>query len=106
MPKYLVQASYSPEGAEGLLKDGGRKRRAAVETAVTALGGSIEAFYFSLGDADVVGIVELPDAVTAAAFSIATNASGAVALTTTPLLSPAEIDEATKKTVNYQPPGE
>ena len=106
MPKYLVQASYSPEGAKGLIKDGGSKRRAAVETAVTALGGSIEAFYFGLGDADVVGIVELPDAVTAAAFSLVTNASGAVALTTTPLLTPEEIDEATKKSVNYQPPGE
>ena len=31
MPKYLFQASYTTEGAKGLLKEGGTKRRAAVE---------------------------------------------------------------------------
>ena len=31
MPEYLIQASYTAEGAEGLLEDGGSKRRAAVE---------------------------------------------------------------------------
>ena len=30
MAKYLVEASYSPEGARGLLKDGGSARRDAV----------------------------------------------------------------------------
>ena len=36
MPKYLFEASYSADGAKGLLKDGGSKRRAAVETLVRA----------------------------------------------------------------------
>ncbi len=31
MAKYLWEASYSPEGAKGLLKDGGSKRRAAAD---------------------------------------------------------------------------
>ena len=57
------------------------------------------------GDADVYVIVEAPDNVTAAAVSLAITASGAVSLKTTPLLSPDEIDQATKKSVTYRPPG-
>jgi hypothetical protein len=29
MPKYLLEVSYTAEGAKGLLKEGGSKRRAA-----------------------------------------------------------------------------
>jgi hypothetical protein len=39
MPKYLFEASYTLEGAKGLIKDGGSKRRAAVEALVKGLGG-------------------------------------------------------------------
>ena len=35
MPKYLIEASYTTEGVKGLLKDGGSKRRAAAEKAIT-----------------------------------------------------------------------
>ncbi|EGX60875.1 hypothetical protein SZN_05457 [Streptomyces zinciresistens K42] len=31
MPKFLIQASYTTEGAAGLLREGGSGRRAAVE---------------------------------------------------------------------------
>ena len=31
MAKYLVQGSYTTEGAKGLIRDGGTKRRAEVE---------------------------------------------------------------------------
>ena len=31
MPKYLVVATYTAEGAKGVLKDGGSKRRQAAE---------------------------------------------------------------------------
>lgn len=106
MPKYLVQASYNAEGVKGLLKDGGSKRRSAVEQSVKALGGRVEAFYFSFGDADSLVIVDVPDNITAAALSFAVNASGAVTLKTTPLLTPEEVDQAAKKSVTYHPPGE
>ncbi len=105
MPKYLVQASYTTEGTKGLLKDGGTKRRAAVEDLMKGLGGKVEAFYYAFGDTDVYAIVEGPDNVTAAAVSLAINASGAVSQKTTPLLTPEEIDQATKKSVSYRPPG-
>ena len=106
MPKYLVQASYSAEGAKGLLKDGGTKRVETVTAAVAALGGTIDGFYYCFGENDVVGIFDVPDDETAAAFSIAIGASGAVRIKTTPLLTAEQIDTATKKTVSYRAPGQ
>jgi uncharacterized protein with GYD domain len=105
MPKYLVQATYTTEGAKGLLKDGGSKRRAVVDKAIGALGGKVESFYFAFGSADVVIIVDLPDAVAAAAVSLSTAATGAVKLKTSPLLTPEEVDAASKKSTGYTPPG-
>ena len=105
MPKYLYQASYTADGAKGLLKEGGSKRRAMVEEMTKAAGGKIEAFYFAFGDSDVYLIVDTPDHATAAAISLAVNASGAVALKTTVLLTPEEVDQAAKKTVKYRSPG-
>jgi uncharacterized protein with GYD domain len=97
MPKYLCQASYTAEGTKGLLKDGGSKRRAAVEEMTKALGGKIEAFYYGFGEPDVFLIVDAPDNASVAAISLAVNASGAVQLKTTVLLTPEEMDAATKK---------
>lgn len=105
MPKYLYQGSYGAEGAKGLVKQGGSKRRAAVEKAAAAVGGRIESFYYAFGDSDVFVIADLPDHASAAAISLAVNASGAVNLKTTVLLSPEEMDAASKKGVNYRPPG-
>lgn len=68
-------------------------------------GGTIEAFYFSFGDDDVIAIGDFPDNESAAAFSFAVNASGAVKIKTTVLMTPEEVYKATKKTVKYRPPG-
>ena len=105
MPKYLIQASYTPEGVKGLLKDGGSKRRAAAAAAVKSLGGNLEVFYFAFGDTDVFAIADAPDNLSAAAVSLAVTASGAVQAKTTVLLTPEEMDQAAKKTVSYRPPG-
>ncbi len=105
MAKYLLKASYNTEGARGLLKEGGTSRRAAVEKVVRDLGGKLEVFYFSFGDEDAIVIADLPDAVAAASLSLAVNAAGAVSLSTTPLLTPEEIDAACKKPPTYRAPG-
>lgn len=105
MPKFLIKASYTQAGAKGLLHEGGSSRKAAVEKMVSALGGKLEAFYFAFGETDVYGICELPDAVTAAAASLAINSSGMVSETIVPLLTPEEIDKACKKSVAYRAPG-
>ena len=105
MAKYLIQASYTSEGAKGLLKDGGSKRRQAAEQAIKNAGGRLEAFYFAFGDADAYVIVDAPDHASIAAASVAINASGSVHTKTVVLLSPEEIDQATKKNVAYTAPG-
>jgi uncharacterized protein with GYD domain len=105
MPKFLVEASYTPEGLKGLLKDGGTGRRKAVEEAVKSLGGKLEAMYFAFGKHDVVTILDVPDNATAAAMALAVNASGGSVTRTTTLLTPEEVDQAIKKTVRYRAPG-
>lgn len=105
MPKYLWQANYSAQGAKGLLKEGGSKRRAAAETALKAVGGKLEAFYFAFGKTDAFIIADVPDNVSVAAASLGINSSGAVVVRTTVLLAPEEIDQAIKKRFIYKPPG-
>jgi uncharacterized protein with GYD domain len=105
MPKFLLKASYTREGVQGLLREGGTGRRSAIEQLAQGLGGSIEAFYFALGEDDVYVIADMPDNVTAVAVSGVVNAAGAVHLTTIPLVTAEEVDEATKKSVDYRPPG-
>jgi uncharacterized protein with GYD domain len=105
MPKYLMEISYTADGAKGLLKDGGSKRRAAAQSAMQSVGGNIEAMYYTFGDNDVIVIADIPDAVSAAAVSITLAASGAVRSKTTVLLGVEEIDAAVKKQGTYTPPG-
>jgi uncharacterized protein with GYD domain len=90
---------------QGILKEGGSSRRDFIGKLLADLGGSLEAFYFAFGDTDVVAIAELPDNEAIAALSMAVGASGAVRVTTTVLLEPEQIDAATKRTVQYRPPG-
>ncbi len=106
MPKYLWQASYTAEGARGLLKEGGSKREKAVEEALKSVGGKLDAFYYSFGDADVFIIADLPDNISVAGASLAVTASGAAVTKTTVLLTPKDIDAACKKHWRYRPPGE
>jgi uncharacterized protein with GYD domain len=105
VPKFLVKASYTADGARGLLKEGGTARREAVRKIVEGLGGKVEAFYYAYGDVDVYIITDLPDAGAGLALTLAVNASGAVRLTTVPLISPEEIDAARQTTVGYRAPG-
>ena len=105
MAKYLLQGSYSADGAKGLLKDGGSKRQAAARALVESLGGKMETLYFAFGQNDIVAIVDMPDAASAAAASLAVGASGALTTNLTVLLTPEEIDQATKKSAKYTPPG-
>jgi uncharacterized protein with GYD domain len=106
MAKYLVQGSYSVEGDKGLLKSGGSARREATAKAMESVGGRVESFYFAFGADDFVVIVDAPDNVSAAAVALTAAASGAVHSRMTVLLTPEEIDQATKKSVAYRPPGQ
>lgn len=105
MAKYLYKASYTPEGTRGLLKEGGSSRKAMVTKMLQEMGGKLEAFYFAVGETDVYAIVDVPDAITAAAASLAINASGTVRIQTVVLMTPEDIDQASKKSIAYRPPG-
>ena len=105
MSKYLYQATYTGAGLEGLLKEGGSKRREAVELAAASLGGTLEAFYYAFGHTDVFAIIDLPDNVSASAFSLLVAAGGGASVKTTVLITAEEVDQATKTTVKYRPPG-
>ena len=105
MPKYLFEARYSPEGAIGLAKEGGTGRRDAVKKHLEDVGGKLESMYFALGEVDCFVIVDLPDNVSAAALSLAVNESGLIASRTIVLLTPEEMDRASKTKVHFRGPG-
>jgi uncharacterized protein with GYD domain len=105
MPKYLWEASYNSEGVKGVVKEGGSGRRDAIEKLVSAAGGTLEVFYFSFGDSDVIVVADLPDEQTATAVALTVNSGGLVSLKTTVLLTPEEVDAAAKQSVDYRPPG-
>ena len=105
MAKYMFEARYNAEGAKGITRDGGSARRAAVAKMAEGLGGKLESFYFALGDVDAYVIVDVPDAVSVVAAALAVNQSGVVTVKTVPLLSPEEVDNAAKRSVDYRAPG-
>jgi len=105
MPKYLVTVNYTPEGAKGVHKEGGTKRRAAATAAAKSLGGKVESFYFCFGDSDAIVVADMPDNVSAAALCLAVTESGAAETSTTPLFSAEDMDAACKKSVGYRAPG-
>lgn len=105
MAKYLWQVSYTVDGIKGLRKEGGSSRVATIKKLVDSRGGKLESFYFAFGDSDVYVIAELAGNVEASAVSLAIGASGAASIKTTVLLSPDEVDAASKVDVGYRAPG-
>ena len=105
MAKYMLKANYTVEGTKGLMKEGGSSRRAAVQKTIEGLGGRMECFYYTMGEADAIVILDVPDVATVAALSLAVNATGGAHVSTTVLLTPEQIDEAAKKSVSYRAPG-
>ena len=106
MAKYLYQVQYKTEGLKGLLKEGGVSRRNHLVKLVEGLGGNLESFYYAFGENDLYAIVDLPDNASSSALSMVVNAAGSVSVKTVVLLTPEEVDTATKKTVAYRPPGQ
>jgi uncharacterized protein with GYD domain len=106
MPKYLFYGSYTQEGYQGLLEEGGSKRIEAAKQALGSVGGSLEAFYFSFGENDYYILVDLPENVTTTAVTLAGNVSGTFSIHGISLLTPEELDKAIKKSVDFRPPGQ
>lgn len=60
MGKYLIKASYTLDGAKGVMSGGGSGRRDAVVQTLSSVGGSLDAFYFGFGDTDAYVVADLP----------------------------------------------
>ncbi len=105
MAKYLAKASYTQQGLQGLLQDGGSKRREVVDKLMTSLGGKVEAFYYAFGDTDLYIIFDAPDNISMATGSLVVAAAGGADVSITVLLTPEEVDEVAKKSAVYTAPG-
>jgi uncharacterized protein with GYD domain len=97
MPSYLVQVAYTPETVAALVASP-QDRTEAIGKVVKKLGGKPGKLYLSFGDYDVVGIYDMPDNVSAAAFAMAIAGGGACkSVKTTPLMTGEEAVAAMKK---------
>lgn len=83
--------------------DGGEKRFAAAKAAVESVGGTLDCFYYALGDTDLFGIVDAKDEAAALNASLLINSSGAVRISSTPLYDPSVISAGASG--SYTPPG-
>ncbi len=106
MPCYLLQATYTSEAWANLVKNP-QDRTEGIRPVIEGLGGKVVASFLTFGEYDTMALAEMPDNVSAAAFSMAAAAGGAVkAVKTTPLLTTQEGIEAMRKAASsgYQPP--
>ena len=105
MKKYLIKGTYNADGTKGLMQEGGSGRKKAVEKMLADVGGKVESFYYAFGEDDVYVVVELPDDISAVAVGLSVNAAGLVRVSMTVLLTPEDVDTASKKSVSYRAPG-
>ena len=106
MAKYLIKASYSPEGIKGVMAKGGSARAEAIEKLASGVGGTVDGVYFSFGSEDLYAIVDAPSHEAMAAIAGTVGQTGALSkYETVVLLTPAQIDEAAHMSVDYTPPG-
>lgn len=106
MPHYLIQAAYTPEAWAKMVKNP-QDRAEKIRPVIEGLGGKVIALFLSFGEYDTVALAEFPDNASAAAFSLAASAGGAIrSLKSTPLLTTPEGIEAMQKAreSGYHPP--
>ena len=106
MAQYLLQFTYTPQAWAALARSP-QNRLEAVRPVAERLGGRLVSKWFAFGEYDVVAILEMPDNVSAATFSMAISAAGAVkSFKTTPLMTMEEGIEAMRRVpgLNYNSP--
>ena len=106
MSKYLIKASYSPEGIKGVMAKGGTARVAAIEKLAAGVGGTLESCYFAFGGDDLHAIVDAPSHEAMAAIAGTVTSTGALSgYETVVLLTAEQIDAAANLKIDYTPPG-
>jgi uncharacterized protein with GYD domain len=108
MASYLLEVAYTPQAWAALVKNP-QDRTEVLRPVLQKLGGSFQSAYLAFGDYDIIAVLEVPDNIDAAAFSIAAAAGGAIkAIKTTPLMSIADGIKAMQKAgrIGYVSPAE
>ncbi len=108
MAKYAILFSYTPEAWAAMMKNP-TDRSAAARQVAEGLGGTMESFYWMFGEYDGIAIFDVPDSVTAAAFSVAVSSTGALSKAkTTELFASADqaalVERAKTVLASYTPP--
>ena len=109
MAKFMFKGQYLQAGVQGTLREGFAAREAYIRQITQAAGGKVEAFYWAYGEDDVILIVDYPNNIAAAAFSVAASGGGAIkAIKTTPLISIEDGTEIMRMAAEsgYSPPFE
>jgi len=106
MPHYLLQVTFNAEAMAKLVAQPENRLQSMIPV-VESLGGTFVGSWLSFGEYDSVAVVEMPDNITAKAFSMAAMAGGS--LTTfdvTPLMTFEDGIEAMRVagTIDYRPP--
>jgi uncharacterized protein with GYD domain len=105
--KYLVLFSLTSEAIKGFVAKPS-DRAAVVRELVESAGGRLESYYWMFGQHDGMGVFELPDSHTMAAFSLAVTGSGAFThLETHELIEASDLAAIAERArgITYQPPG-
>jgi uncharacterized protein with GYD domain len=97
MAHFLLQFTYTPQAWAALARNP-QNRLEAVRPVAERLGGRLVSKWFAFGEYDVVAIMEMPDNISAATFSMAISSAGAVkSFKTTPLMTMEEGIEAMRR---------
>ena len=106
MSKYLLQLAYTSDAWAMQVKNPQSALNRAT-TVIESLGGKIESLYYAFGEYDLIGVMDMPNNVNAAAVSLAVSAGGAAkSMQLTPLMEMDEGVAAMKAaaTATYNPP--
>jgi uncharacterized protein with GYD domain len=88
------------------MSKGGSARAEAIEKLASGVGGTVDGVYFSFGSDDLYAIVEAPSHEAMAAIAGTVGQTGALSrYETVVLLTPAQLDEASRMNIDYSPPG-
>jgi uncharacterized protein with GYD domain len=90
MATYIVLGKWTQQALQGL-KEGPRRREAAKEVA-KSLGGEVKHSYVTMGQYDIVLIVEAPDDEAMAKMALKVASSGNLSTQTLRAFSEAEVD--------------
>lgn len=104
MPKYLLRGRYTASGLQGAVKEGFTSRETYIRRIVELMQSKVESVFWTFGDDHFHIVVDMPDAATAVARTIATNLTGATEVSMTPLFTAEEMDAALALLPEYRAP--